>query len=159
VQANRSSNDLTDDLRRACEQILDRFARIENTAIDPDDWPDLAPDALARLDAYTAEQRRLAALDREAVTALFDQLRNDLHHVRQVSRAVAADRWASASDRHHSAGDRRDSGQDRSDRHATAPRPRSSANRSTPATSPRTVASAHQTPERANHSGRHCPPP
>jgi hypothetical protein len=115
AQARRHSDDLIDRFRRTCEQILDRFIRIENTAVELDDWPGFTPDALARLEAHIAEQRRLATIDREAVTALLGRLRTDLHHAWQDRRAAADDRWDAADDRRHSAGDRRDSGQDRSE--------------------------------------------
>ena len=104
---------LADRLGQIRRQVLDRFARIENATVDPRDWPDLPPAALARLAAHTAEQRRLAGLDREAVTALFDQLDHGLSRLGQDRHAAAHDRDASARDRRHSAGDRSDSGRDR----------------------------------------------
>jgi hypothetical protein len=113
--ARRNDEDLAHRFERTCEQILDHLSRIENTTVCADDWPDVTPDVLIRLDAYTAEQRRLAGLDRAAVTALLDQLRDDLHQARQDRRAAAEDRRAAARDRVHAAGDRRDSGQDRSE--------------------------------------------
>ena len=63
-QARDSADDLTGHIRQIGRQIVDRLARIENTTLDPADWPDLTPAALARLEARITEQRRLAGLDR-----------------------------------------------------------------------------------------------
>jgi hypothetical protein len=111
--ARQDSHDLADHFRRLGEQILARLARAENATIDPADWPDLTPAALADLERHAAEQRRLAAVDRVAVTSLLDELQEELGHVRHNRRAAADDRHASAQDRQHSAGDRNDSEQDR----------------------------------------------
>lgn len=109
----QASGDLTARIERISRQVLGRLARIENAAIDPDDWPDLTPAALARLDAHTAEQRRLAGLDRAAVTALLDQLHHELGEIGDDRHAAALQRDASSRDRHSSADNRHDSGQDR----------------------------------------------
>ena len=42
-EARHGSTELADRFREIWEQILDRFTRIENATIDPDDWPDLTP--------------------------------------------------------------------------------------------------------------------
>ncbi|ODU27317.1 MAG: hypothetical protein ABT15_01430 [Pseudonocardia sp. SCN 73-27] len=112
--ANRRLHDLTDDLRDAREQIIGGFARVENTTIDPLNWPDLPLSTLARLQAYVADQRQLAGRARESVTVLFDRLSADLHEARVNRLEAAADRLASSGDRNRSAGDRLDSGRDRS---------------------------------------------
>lgn len=111
--ARDGSDDLTERVRRIRLQILGRFARFENATVDARDWPDLTPAALAHLEAHTAEQRRLAGLDREAVADLLDHLDHGLGHLGRDRRAAARDRGASAHDRHHSAGNRGDAGQDR----------------------------------------------
>ena len=111
--AHDDSDTLTGEIRRIGHQILDHLSRIENATVDPADWPDLTAAAFARLDDHTAEQRRLAGLDRAAVTALLDQLHRAFGNLRQDRHAAARDRRAAAHDRHGSAGDRRDSDQDR----------------------------------------------
>lgn len=108
--AGRDSHEIADHLQRLCEQIL---ARLENATVDPAAWPDLTPAALARLEAHTAEQRRLAGLDRAAVQHLLDQLHLALGRIRQDRYAAAADRRAAARDRHDAAANRTESGQDR----------------------------------------------
>jgi hypothetical protein len=116
--ARLAADDLDDRVQRVSLQILDRLARIENTTLDHADWLDLTPAALARLDAYTAEQRRLAALDRAAVYTLLDDLHDAVGDLRSRERAAGGDRHHSLRDRHHSGGDRRDGGQDRGDSRA-----------------------------------------
>ena len=74
-RASQHDRDLNERLRQVCQQILDRLAWAENTTINPADWPDLTPAALDRLRAHAAEQRRLAALDRAAVSSLLTDLR------------------------------------------------------------------------------------
>jgi hypothetical protein len=96
-------------------QIIDHLTRIATTPVDPKDWPDLTPAALAHLDAHTAEQRRLAALDLQTVTALLDQLQAELSHLRNSRHAGTRDRRASAEDRRAAKGNRHDSGHDRTD--------------------------------------------
>jgi hypothetical protein len=110
AKGRQDFNDLADHFRRLGEQILARLARAENATIDPADWPDLTSAALAHLERHTAEQRRLAALDRVAVTSLLDELQEELGNNRH---AAADSRHASARDRHHSADDRHDSKRDR----------------------------------------------
>jgi hypothetical protein len=112
-EAHRDSRDLDDRLARIGRVILDRFARVENTTVDPADWPNLGPAGLARLQAHTAEQRRLAALDRATVSALLDDLRAAVRHHRRTDPAAVPGRHAAARDRHHSAFDRQGSAQDR----------------------------------------------
>ena len=113
--ARVAADDLDDRVQRVSLQILDRLARIENTTLDHADWLDLNPAAFARLDAYTAEQRRLAGLDRAAVYALLDDLHDAVGDLRAGKRAASGDRHHSLRDRHHSGGDRHDGGQDRGD--------------------------------------------
>lgn len=112
-QGSSDLADLTDRVQAVCDQIVARFARSENVTTDAGDWPDLTPAALARLDAYGAEQRRLARRDREAVTDLLDRLRYELNDLRRGRHAAARDRQASARDRHHSADNRHEADQDR----------------------------------------------
>lgn len=111
--ARRDSDDLDENVRRLCEQVLDHLSRIENAALDLDDWPELTPAALARLDAHLAEQRRLAGLARYGVTTLTNELRRSLTGLRHDRRAAARDRTDAAGDRRDAAGDRQDSGHDR----------------------------------------------
>jgi hypothetical protein len=113
--ARAAADDLADSVQRISLQILDRLGRIEHTTLDQADWPDLTPAAFARLDAYTAEQRRLAGLDRVAVYACLDRLHDAVGDLRRDRRAAAGDRRHSLGDRHHSGGDRHDSGQNRTD--------------------------------------------
>jgi hypothetical protein len=111
--AHQDSDDLIDRVQRIGAQILDRLAALENATVDPDDWPDLTPTALARLDAHTAEQRRLARRDRAAFTALLDRLHDELAYLGRDRRLAAGDRRASARDRTDAAGNRHESAQDR----------------------------------------------
>jgi hypothetical protein len=120
TRAGEQRDDLDDGVGRLRRQILDHFAQIENSAVDPADWPDLTPAALTRLRAHAAEQRRLAAVDRAAATRLLadlheqiSRLRVDRHAAADDRRAAARDRQASAQDRHDAAQDRRSSAQDR----------------------------------------------
>ena len=111
--ARQDFRELDDRLTRIRQEILDRFARMETTTIDPADWPDITPAGLARLRAHAAEQRRLAALDRTAVVRLLDDVRDGLLRTRRDRATAARDRHHSAEDRHHSALDRLDSARDR----------------------------------------------
>jgi hypothetical protein len=94
-------------------QVRDQFARIENIAIDPADWPDLTPAGLAHLRAHVAERRGLAELSRAVVIGLLDDLRDEIrrNHADRVTAALA--RSDAARDRDDSAFDRRSSAQDR----------------------------------------------
>jgi hypothetical protein len=85
-RASQHDRDLDERLRQVCQQILDRLAWAENTTINPADWPDLTPAALDRLRAHAAEQRRLAALDRAAVSSLLAGLRAQLDRGRAQRR-------------------------------------------------------------------------
>jgi hypothetical protein len=119
-QSNRNADDLHDRLTRIRRQLLARLARLENTSVDPDDWPELTRAGLARLRAHAAEQRHLAALDRAAINELLDDLRSAIGHSRsgrfaatQDRRAAREDRHAAAQNRVDAAGNRDDSAQDR----------------------------------------------
>ena len=114
-QARDSADDLTGHIRQIGRQIVDRLARIENTTLDPADWPDLTPAALARLEARITEQRRLAGLDRAAIGTLLDEIQRALGDRRHDRMGAGNDRRAAEQDRHHSAGDRRDARRDRND--------------------------------------------
>jgi hypothetical protein len=116
--ARVAADDLDDRVQRVSLQILDRLARIENTNLDQADWLDLTPAAFARLEAYAAEQRRLAGLDRAAVYTLLDDLHDAVGDLRGGQHAAGRDRHHSLGDRRHSGGDRRDGGQDRTDAQA-----------------------------------------
>jgi hypothetical protein len=114
-RASQHDRDLDERLRQVCQQILDRLAWAENTTINPADWPDLTPAALDRLRAHAAEQRRLAALDRAAVSSLLAGLRAQLDRGGAQRRTAADDRRAAASDRLASDQDHRSAAQDRDD--------------------------------------------
>ncbi len=113
ARADRDAQRLDDLIVEVRRQILDRFTRIENAVVDPAGWPDLAPAALAELRAHAAEQRRLAAHDRNAVDGLLTRLRADIHHERSGRVAAARDRGAAARDRTTSGQDRHHAGRDR----------------------------------------------
>ncbi len=98
-RARRSAYGLDDLAVEVHRQILERFARIEDAAVEPAGWSHLPPAALAELRAHAAEQRRLAALDREAVDGLLTRLRAEIHRERADRAAAAADRLAAARDR------------------------------------------------------------
>jgi hypothetical protein len=119
--ASTAADELADRVQRISLQILDRLGRVGSATLDRADWADLTPAAFARLDAYTAEQRRLAGLDRAAVYALLDNLHDAVHDLQRDQHAAGGDRHHSFRDRHHSDGDRRDGRQDRhaaqADRH------------------------------------------
>jgi hypothetical protein len=100
-------------LIRIRRQLLDGFTRVEGDAFDPVDWPDMTSAGLARLRALSAEQRRCATADRVAVTALFDDLREEARLLACERRAVARDRRAAAEDRISAAEDRWESARDR----------------------------------------------
>src|SRR5690349_16026312 len=99
--------------RQICDRILEHFARVENTAFDPADWPALDPDSLAALHAYATEQQRLSRLDHTAITGLLDDLRDDLTRRRDDRHAAAHDRRAAARDRDLAAHDRHAAADDR----------------------------------------------
>ena len=112
----RCDSDVVDDrVRRLYRQILHHLEHMEDGVLDPVDLPGLTPAALDRLAAHTAEQRRLAGLDKEVVSTLFDELRDELGQIREDRHAAARDRDAAARDRRRSAGNRHDSGVDRDD--------------------------------------------
>jgi hypothetical protein len=116
--AQVDAEDLADRLQGLSLQILQRLARIEDSALEPADWSDLPPTALARLDALVAEQRALARLDRQALHALLDDLHDAVGELQRDHQAMSRDRRASGGDRHHALGNRGDSGQDRRDAQA-----------------------------------------
>jgi len=103
-------DDLFDRVRR---EVLHRFAGIEAATVDAALWTDLTPAALIRLQAGAAEQRRLAARGRLAITTLLDQLHTEVRYLRDERLAAAHDRRVSKRDRQHSAHDRQDSADDR----------------------------------------------
>jgi hypothetical protein len=107
------SHDSLDRHRRLRNQILDHFTRLENTALDPDEWSDLNPAAFERLHALIAEQRRLAARDRVAIITVLDELDVELHGSRVSRLADSHDRRAADDDRRSSGRDRDDSAGDR----------------------------------------------
>ncbi len=112
-RAERDARHLDDLVDEVSRQVLDRFTRIEDAAVDPTGWSHLTPAALTELRAHAAEQRRLAARDRDAVDGLLTALRAEIHHERSDRVTAAADRCAAARDRVASGRDRHDSGQDR----------------------------------------------
>jgi hypothetical protein len=121
-RASQHDRDLNERLRQVCQQILDRLAWAENTTINPADWPDLTPAALDRLRAHAAEQRRLAALDRAAVSSLLTDLRAPSStaagpNVAPPPTTVAGPRprtvWPPDQDRRSAEQDRDDSTRDR----------------------------------------------
>src|SRR5947208_3110821 len=68
--ARRSAEVFDDGLCRIHRRLVDRFARIEATTVDPADWPDITPAGLAHLRESASEQRRLASIDRVAIRDL-----------------------------------------------------------------------------------------
>jgi hypothetical protein len=116
--AQADALDLADRLHRITVEVLQRLARIEDGGLDHAEWSDLAPAALARLDALVAEQQALARRDRQAVRALLDDLHDAVGELRSDHRALSQDRRAAGRDRHHSSRDRDDAGQDRRDAQA-----------------------------------------
>lgn len=114
-QAVLIEQELRDRLDQVRQQILDRLARLENTSVDPADWRELTPAALARLRDHTAEQRHLAALDRAALSDLLDDLRNLADRSVGDRVACSRDRQDAEHDRHAAAQDRGDAGRDRDD--------------------------------------------
>jgi hypothetical protein len=120
VEGTRTTRDSVDRQRRLREHVLDHFTRMENIALDPDAWSDLAPAAFERLRALLSEQRLLAIRERAAIIALLDGLDDELHNNRmgrltadRDRRAAAEDRCSSGRDRGDSAGDRELSAGDR----------------------------------------------
>jgi hypothetical protein len=118
--AHRQAAELGERLAGVRQQIVDRLRRVENATVDEAAWPDLTEDGLARLRAYTAEQRRVAALDRAAISRLLDDLCAEVQDDRvdrsQAARnrvAAARDRRAAGEDRQASARDRDDAARDR----------------------------------------------
>jgi hypothetical protein len=103
-----------DELRR---HVLAGLRRVEEVDVDPVDWPDLGPAALARLSAHVAEQARQAALEDRTLLGLLDEFGDEL-------RRAVEDRVASARDRDGAAADRQASERDRdaaaTDREAAA---------------------------------------
>ena len=89
--ARTTADHLADNIHKISLQILDRLRRLESNTLDQADWPDLTPAALARLDACTAEQRRLAGLDRAAVYALLDDLHDAVGDLAGSRRAAPAE--------------------------------------------------------------------
>jgi hypothetical protein len=112
-RAGRNAGDLHDRLTRIERQLLGRLTRMENTDVDPADWPELAEAGLARLRAYTAEGGRLAALDRAAIGNLLDDLRAAIGDSRIDGTAAARDRRTAGHDRRAAALDRIDAAHDR----------------------------------------------
>jgi hypothetical protein len=112
-RAGRNADDLHDRLTRIERQLLGRLTRMENTDVDPADWPELAEAGLARLREYTAEQGRLAALDRAAISNLLDDLRTAIGDSRIGDIKAARDRRAAGHDRQAAAQDRADAAHDR----------------------------------------------
>jgi len=111
--ADEDSMTLDDLFEQVRHEVVDRFARIEAATVDPALWPDLTPAALTVLQANTAEQGRLAALDRAVITMRLDRLHDEVRYLRDERLAAAHDRRASVRDRRHSAHDRQDSASDR----------------------------------------------
>lgn len=113
VEGSHHAHDSADRHRRLRTQILDHFTRIENTALNPDEWSDLTPAAFERLQALIFAQQRLATHDRAAIIDLLDGLDNELHGNRMGRLAAGRDRRAAAHDRLSSGRDRDDSAGDR----------------------------------------------
>jgi hypothetical protein len=109
----RTAHDLAYRYQQLRRHVLDHFARIENTAIDPADWPDLTPAALDQLHALVAEHRRSAARSRSAIFTLLNELNAELCQHRTSRLAAGRDRRAAADNRHRSSQDRADSAEDR----------------------------------------------
>jgi 23S rRNA G2069 N7-methylase RlmK/C1962 C5-methylase RlmI len=82
IRAGQQGHGLNDGFEQLRRQILDHFAQIENTTIDPADWPDITPAALDRLRARAAEQRRLATLDRATAIRLLANLNDQISQLR-----------------------------------------------------------------------------
>ena len=95
------------------DQVRAHLARVAVITIDPDDWPDLTPAAIAHLRAHVGEQRRLAEHACDAVISLLDELRDKVHHDEAERLDAALDRHAAARDRDDSACDRQSAAQDR----------------------------------------------
>jgi hypothetical protein len=117
IRAGQQGHGLKDGFEQLRRQILDHFAQIENTTIDPADWPDISPAALDGLRARAAEQRRLAAQDRATAIRLLANLSDQISQLQVDWHAPDEDRRAAARDRQASAHDRRSSAEDR-DSHA-----------------------------------------
>jgi hypothetical protein len=112
-RAGRYVDDLHDRLTLIERQLRRRLTHLENTGVDPADWPELAEAGLARLRAHAAEQGRLAALDRAAICNLLDDLRTAIGDSRIDGTAAARDRRAAGHDRRAAAKDRADAAHDR----------------------------------------------
>ena len=82
AEDSHQAHELTDVYRQLRRQILDHFAHIENSAVDPADWPDLPPAVLDQLDALVAQQRHRAARSRTAILTLLDELDAESHRNR-----------------------------------------------------------------------------
>jgi hypothetical protein len=113
AEDSHRSHDLADRYRQLRRHVLDHFACIENSTIDPADWPDVTPAALDQLQALVAQQRHSAARSQAAILTLLDELDAQSHHTRTSRLAAARDRRAAADDRRHSAQDRAASADDR----------------------------------------------
>ena len=107
------THELADGYRQLRRQILDHFVRIENSTVDPADWPDLPQGALDQLHALVAQQRHSAARSQAAILTLLDELDAGSHQTRTSRLAAGRDRRAAADDRRHSAEDRTASADDR----------------------------------------------
>jgi hypothetical protein len=94
-------------------RLADREPPRASADLDPVEWSDLDPVLTARLRVSEAEQRRLAALDRAAISDLLDSLGDDLRAGRGERLAAAADRAAGAADRAAATQDREQAEQDR----------------------------------------------
>jgi hypothetical protein len=112
-RAGHNADDLHDRLTRIERQLRGRLTHLENTVVDPADWPELAEAGLARLRAHAAEQGRLAALDLAALTNLLDDFRAAIGDSRIDGTAAARDRRAAGHDRQAAARDRADAAHDR----------------------------------------------
>jgi hypothetical protein len=103
--AGQRSHDVHDRLHDLHQQIDDRLRRhAESVAHLP--AGDLPPAAATALRAYAAEQRRRADLDRQALSALIDEVRAEVEHTRADRRAAADNRQDAGEDRRGAADDR-----------------------------------------------------
>jgi hypothetical protein len=108
------TEDLEDRLSELRQQLLDHLQRIENLTSKRADRADTTSSGGSRHQRRDAtEHRRLIRSLRNRVTALIDDLHNEIRIIRSERRAADRDREAAARDRHAAADDRSHSAQDR----------------------------------------------
>jgi hypothetical protein len=111
--ARQGDEELHDWFVRVRQQLTEVLQRSDDVTIDVDDRADVTPARLARLEAFAAEQRRLAGTDDAAVRDLLDELRRRTRYRSDERRATVRDRRDAAEDRGGAADDRRQSERDR----------------------------------------------